>query len=463
MSRLTLSSAAMGRLDALLADPRGQRLGLLGFGVAGRAMAEEANLRGFELVVVDRRADVDVAGLALEPRAESDDAFDDCDAVIISPGADPRQPMVQRVLSRGVPVFGELELVGALPAPSIAITGTNGKSTTTAWTGHIARAAGVRAFVGGNLGTPLVSWRDEIVDPELFVVELSSFQLETAYRARFSVGAVLNITPDHGERYDRFEDYALAKSRLVENLGADDVAVLNARDPESARLAERTSATVWWFSSEDETLPSPDGVTFSEGRIRGWGAAGKLDGFEPRNSRLPGRHNLENGMAALACACAAGVEDFSGYSSFVGLSDRLELVGEMQGVRFINDSKATNDDAAATAVAAMERPVVLLAGGVEKGGGYAKLRDAVQSRVKVALCYGAAREGLLAALSTVVPTESVSGFRDAFERAVSLAEAGDVVLLAPACSSFDEFDNYRERGDAFRSAVARLAGVERTR
>lgn len=459
MSRLTLTDEALRHLDTLLADPQGRRLGLLGFGVAGSAMAEEASLRGFDLVVVDRRTDIDLSGLAAELRPEALDAFDDCEGLIVSPGADPRQPMVQRVLARGAPVFGELELVGALPAPSIAITGTNGKSTTTAWTGHIVRRAGRRAFVGGNLGPPLVAWRDELVEPELFVVELSSFQLETAYRARFNVGAVLNVTPDHGERYDCFEDYVQAKARLVENLVAGDIAVLNARNVPSASLAEHTAATVWWFSCDEGPLPGPHGVSFSRGRLRASGDARALEGFEPHNPRLLGRHNLENGMAALLCACAVGVEDFGGYSDFIGLADRLELVGEMSGVRYVNDSKATNDDAAATAVTAMDRPVVLLAGGVDKGGGYRMLAEAAKGRVELALCFGEAADALLADLSGVVPTERAAGFEAAFARAVEVAKAGDVVLLAPACSSFDEFENYRARGDAFRSAVARLAGL----
>ncbi|MEO0815471.1 MAG: UDP-N-acetylmuramoyl-L-alanine--D-glutamate ligase, partial [Myxococcota bacterium] len=290
---------------------------------------------------------------------------------------------------------------------------------------------------------------------DVMVLELSSFQLETAYRARFNVAAVLNITPDHGERYARFEDYALAKSRLVENLGPADVAVLNARDPETRALADRTKARVWWFSPGEE-LPGPNGVVLNGRELRGYGEASPLDGVQLGSVRIPGAHNLENAMAALACSCAAGIDDWTGLVEFPGLPDRLEFVQELNGVAYINDSKATNDEAAATAVLAMDRPVVLLAGGVEKGGGYRKLVDAARGRVRCALCYGEAGAAIATELSSSLDTENLRGFADAFDRAQQLAQSGDVVLLAPACSSFDEFSNYRARGEAFRSAVARL-------
>lgn len=450
MNRWAPSDALLARLDELFRQPEGRRLGLLGFGVAGTAMAEVARSRGFEVVVADHRDDL-ATGDFPQRRLQSD-VFDDCDGVLISPGADPRQPLIQRTKERGTPVFGELELLGPLPRPSVGITGTNGKSTTTAWLGHVLRASGHRAFVGGNLGVPLSRWSEECPDAEFLVAELSSFQLETAYRARFSVAIVLNVTPDHGERYDRFEDYAAAKARLVENLTGEDTAILNADDP-TARAME-TDARVLWFSSRGTALPG-EGLVAEDGVARGLGA---LDGFSLRSPHLPGRHNTENSLAVVLAAFALGVDPILGLETFSGLPDRLEFVAEVAGVRYVNDTKATNDEAAATAVNAMQGPVILLCGGVEKGGGYAKLSAASAGRVRLALCYGEAGGALAAALGSVADTRRPTGFAAAFEQAVAAATSGDTVLLAPACSSFDEFENYAARGEAFRTAVRGLGG-----
>lgn len=453
MTPLIPNASMLARLKAILDAPSEHRLGLLGLGLAGRAMATFAARRGFKLVVSDRREDIELGTIPAVWRGFRDDVFSDCDGLLVSPGVDPRQPAVRSVWESGKPVFGELELIGELSPRTIAITGTNGKSTTTEWAGHLLRAHGSSPFVGGNLGLPLLALPDYPHDSA--VIELSSFQLETSYQARFDVAVVLNVSPDHVERYDRFDDYIAAKARIVEHLGPSDTAILNADDDLVRPMGARTKGRVLWFSTRGRPLPG-EGVTLEGGALRTSPSLRELQGFAPRNVFMPGRHNLENGIAALLATYAIGVNATSHFASFKGLPHRLEWVGEREGVRFINDSKATNDEAAATALEAMQTRVVLLCGGVDKGGGYSKLVAAAADRVRVALCFGEAGPAIVSAFGARVATERVRTLEDAFARARRLAASGDTVLLAPACSSFDQFTDYRARGDVFRHLVRDL-------
>ncbi len=464
MSRLTLTKEVRQDLNAIIAEPKGRRVGVLGLGVIGTAMARHLAERGAEVVAADLRADLaadELRDLGVELRlgAMQADCFDDVEAVAIGPGADPRQAAATRVLKSGRPLFGELELAGNLSVPFVGITGTNGKSTTTALLGALLQAAGRDPFVGGNLGDSLLVWLDSKIPRDTAVVELSSFQLETAYSLRADVGIMLNVTPDHFERYDDVLSYADVKQRLVENA---DVAVLNHDDPIVVAMANHTSGRVVWFSTVENSVPG-DGLALGAGdRVVGCGQVSYLDGFDLAHPRLFGPHNRENALAALCAAHALGAlagQEQSvrrGYVEFSGLANRLEWVGEWNGVTFINDSKATNDESARVAVAAMDKPVILLAGGRDKGTGYARLATAVGKNVKAVLAYGEAKEAVAAALSDHGRIERLASMRAAFARAVALCERGDVVLLAPACSSFDEFDNYVARGQVFRDLFGEL-------
>ena len=461
MSALTLQPAQLRLLKEILAAPRGRRFCVVGLGVSGRAMAGFLARRGGLVVGVDARADADVQGLAelgVVLQLGGTPQFGDAEAVAISPGVDPRQRLVQQALQQGVPVFGEIELAGQLPARVIAITGTNGKSTTTALCGSLVEGLGRRAFAGGNLGEPIVAWLDENRPVDVAVLELSSYQLETAYTFSPDVGVVLNVTPDHLERYAAIEHYAAAKERLVACVPPSGCVVLNADDPIVRGMAAVARGRVLWFSTQTDRLPGPgayvEGDTLVSHELGDFGA---VTLYHPR---LLGRHNRENALAAFLALHGLGLAPqaqdlLRGYESFKGLPHRLELVGEIAGVQYINDSKATNDASAATGLAAMQRPVVLLAGGKDKGGGYGELVRAAQDKsVRGVLAFGAAGELIARAFTDAgLPVQRVDSMADACEAARKQAQRGDVVLLSPACSSFDAFRDYMHRGQAFRQWV----------
>lgn len=459
-------AATLERLDQLLAEMKGRRFGVLGLGVAGRAMASYLLRRGAQVLAADRHQ-VEAAGALRQMGAElrfgdmGADTFDSVLGLIISPGVDPRQDAVRAVMDRGLPVFGELELVGSLPAAVAAITGTNGKSTTTALLGQLVESAERRAFVGGNFGEPIASWLDREEAVDVAVLELSSFQLETAFRFKADVGVVLNITPDHSERYESLQTYADAKARLIANLGEGGFAVLNHDDPYVRAMARLTQARVLWLSTRGQV--SGDGAFLGENRVRATGSAALLDGFDLAHPTLLGRHNRENALAALLAVHALGLASEStlaafgrGYQAFAGLEHRLQTVAEIGGVLFVNDSKATNDEAAAIAVSAMDRPVILLAGGRDKGAGFEALVAACETQARHVIAYGEARDTIASALQGHRNVETCTGMEQAFAAAARSARPGDAVLLAPACASFDEFANYEERGRAFKALVQAL-------
>ena len=480
MTLLSTHRDMIARLDRVLDAPAGRRAGVLGLGVVGRAMAQHLVRRGCQVVGFDRNEQLDggalaAAGVDLRLGELPDDSATELDLLCISPGADPRQPVVARAVAAGVPVCGELELCGSLPARVIAITGTNGKSTTTALAGALVRALGKRAFVGGNLGEPVLGWIDSGEKVDVAVLELSSFQLETAYRFRADVAVALNVTPDHTDRYESVEAYALAKQHLLTCVPADGTAILSHDDPRVAAMATATEGRCWWFSTRSESIPG-DGVTLDSqaDQLMPHGALVPYGPMDLSHPRLLGRHNRENAAAAFLAVCALGLHDEdvgrlrAGYLDFAGLPHRLELIAEVDGVQYINDSKATNDEAASIAVVAMTRPIVLLAGGRDKGGGYDQLLQRARGKVRTLIAFGEARERICSAIEAhaatdaqiaAIEVEACAGMRDAFDAARSRARAGEVVLLAPACSSFDEFTNYAERGHTFAAWVRQLDGA----
>lgn len=469
MSFITLSAEALAKLEAVLTAPTGHTVGVLGLGVAGQAIALLLAERGARVLGVDARLDVDApelqaARVALKLGPVVPEVFAAVDALAISPGVDPRQPAVQSVLAAGKPVFGELELAVPPPARTIAITGTNGKSTTTALTGALVQGTGVSAFVGGNLGDPIGNWLRK-APVEVAVLELSSFQIDSLQRFSPHVAVVLNVTPDHLDRYGSVETYALAKQRLVHAVGPGGTAVLSYDDPIVRAMAPTCRGRVLWFSTQDIALPG-DGVTLVHDKLVSHGSLKSFGEVDLQHPRLLGRHNRENALAAFVAVHALGLvrtarELAPAYRGFLGLEHRLELAGTVQGVRYINDSKATNDASAATALYAMQTPVVLLAGGKDKGGGYGEMLKAAQARnVRAVICFGAACPIIATAFAgSGLRVERARGMVDACEMARGLAQPGDVVLLAPACSSFDEFRDYKHRGHVFKEWVRNLGGA----
>ncbi|HXW85416.1 MAG TPA: UDP-N-acetylmuramoyl-L-alanine--D-glutamate ligase [Candidatus Binataceae bacterium] len=436
----------------------GKRVMVIGLGASGLAAARFLASRGAELVMTDRRRDLDRSIL---PGGELHLGEDDpawlagVGLLVTSPGVPPGAILLREAAVRGIPVIGEIELAARfIDAPIAAITGTNGKSTVTVLLGDMLKAAGRRTFVGGNLGTPLI----EAVGPyEAVVAEVSSFQLESIDRFRPRVAIHLNLSDDHFDRYRGLDDYGAAKARIFENQRADDFAILNRDDPLVWKLARTVKSQVIAFSLErpgdggSAIWLSGDRLEFHIGEKRG---TLSIDQY-----RLAGRHNLQNAMAAAAAALVldAGASVIErALREFRGLPHRIALVREKDGVRYVDDSKATNVGAVLEALEAMRGPVILIAGGVDKGGDYAPLREVVQRKVKCAMLNGAAREKIAHALAGAAEIEVVTTFREAVEGAARRARAGDTVLLSPACSSFDQFKDYAERGRAFEELVRAL-------
>ncbi len=373
------------------------------------------------------------------------------DTVVVSPGV-PARTAFEAAAAAGCEVIGELELASrVLTAPILLVGGTNGKSTVTAWTAAMLTAAGNKVFVGGNFGTPLsaaVGAGDDVL-----VVEISSFQAERVPSLRARAHALLNITEDHLDRYVSFAAYAHAKGNPFANMTAEDVAVLPAGDGLCAEQAARGAARVVTFSQcEDGALVSPHA---GELLHRGRGDAYALDSL-----RVKGRHNVANACAAVALASSVGAPRAAiaqALASFAGLDHRHELVAEVAGVRFYNDSKATNVGAVVAALGGMaEARAVLIAGGRDKHGDYAPLVEALRARGRAAVLIGEAAARIAAAIGAAVPWRRADSLEEAVHIAADLANSGDGVLLSPACSSYDMFPSYKARGDAFVAAVRRL-------
>ncbi len=397
--------------------------------------------------------------LAQEAANVADDGRDP-DVVVLSPGVPYDLPMLISLRGRGVPVIGEIELASCfLKGPVIGITGANGKTTTTALAGHLLKECGIACQVGGNIGTAVALMVDSSASDQWNVLEVSSFQLESVFRFRAKIAACLNVTPDHLDRHHTFENYANAKARLFETQHAGDMAVLNYDDLTCRSFAARTKAGVWWFSSSQRMQT---GVWFHGGEL--------FFNDRPFLSRsqikLRGLHNVENVMAAALIAHLAGAPlDRIGAAveSFPGVEHRIEFVRNLNGVEYYNDSKATNVDATLKAIDAFPSGLWIILGGKDKGSDYAPLREPLRQRAKASLLIGAeapyssaAAPLIKKALDGAVPLVECGTLDRAVEFAHRHAQPGDVVLLAPACASFDQFQNYEERGRTFKHLVAEL-------
>jgi len=438
----------------------GQRALVLGLGRTGLSCARYLHGKGLSVRVADTRAEPPgIAALREQvPQAElvtgtfRDALLDDVAQVVISPGLSLREPVAVEARRRGLPVVGDIELFAhEAQAPVAAITGTNGKSTVTALLAELANAGGRPAIAGGNLGEPALDLLQGPV-PGLYVLELSSYQLETTHSLRTAVATVLNVSPDHLDRYDSLDDYAAAKARIFDGC---DVAVVNADDAR-VRAMPQAGQRVLSFSLLD---PSADYFLAREPEpvltCRG-------EPLAPLASlRLQGEHNAANALAALAMCEALQLPRapvLDALASFGGLSHRAQWVADVGGVRYVNDSKGTNVGATIAAVAGLAGPLVLIAGGDGKNQDFGELRPACRGKVRHAVLIGRDAPRLAEAFAGVCTTERAADMRAAVAAARGAARAGDTVLLSPACASLDMFRDYAHRGDEFAAAVRSLAG-----
>ena len=439
----------------------GSRIAVAGLGQSGLAVAEFLLAKGARVRVVDSRplAELKEIGRAIErlgvPFAlQSPEAFEGVDAIVISPGVPADLEELEAARRRGVPVLGEVELASEfLAGPIIGITGANGKTTTTALTGHILREAGIPAQVGGNIGAPVTGMIAASRPDQWNVLELSSFQLETIQRFRAQVAVCLNVTPDHLDRHHTFENYANAKARLFETQGAGDFAVLNADDATCLEFGRRTRARTLWFSI---TRAVGGGLWADQARLYFEGAPF----LEIAGIPLRGRHNVENVMGAILVGLAAGLERdaiVAAVREFKALHHRLEPAGTHKGVEYFDDSKATNPGSVIAALRSFERPIVLIAGGKAKGTDFAEMGRVVSSRAKAVVLIGEAADEIARTIKRA-SVHRAGSMQEAVRIAASLAVPGDVVLLSPGCASFDMFQSAEDRGEQFTAAVAGLDG-----
>ena len=435
----------------------GQRVLVLGLGVSGRSAARFCAQRGAQVLAADERPAAAIGGLeTLPPEVERQlgAPFPDAsgfDLVVPSPGV-PRARWAKRARR----AWGDLELCyRALDVPIVAITGTNGKSTTTLLVEALLRAAGLRTRAAGNLGTPALELVGEALD--LAVLEVSSFQLEAVEAFRPRVAVVLNVTPDHLDRHGSFEGYLATKARLLVQQRPDDTAVLNFDDPAVRGLAEHTRARVLPFRTQGSL---EHGAFYEAGCVVLAEPGGARERLSLSALRLPGVHNRENAVAALAAAVAAGAQArraITAFGTFEGLPHRMQTVARTGGVEWVDDSKATNPGAALRSLRSYDTPLVWIAGGRDKGLDFGELAEAAQGRVRAAVLIGEAAGKLEAALAGRLPVHDAGSLERAVPLAARLAQPGDVVLLAPACASFDQFRDFEERGERFAAAVAALA------
>ncbi len=384
-------------------------------------------------------------------------ALDGVDMVVPSPGIPPYHDILEAAQKRNIPIMSEIELAYRfIKVPIVAVTGTNGKTTTTTLLGKILTHAGKKVFVGGNIGNPLIEYAGSPQTDDLIVAEISSFQLQWIKTFRPHVALLLNITCDHFNYHGSFEEYRRVKARIFEQQQESDLAILNAEDETQEGLASSIMAQVVRFSSSRSLSP---GICLQDDLI----VYRKADGSEERYPlsmiSLPGLHNVENVMAAVPAARFCGCSQESiveAVSQFRGLPHRIEFAGEKRSVQFYDDSKGTNVDAVIRALQTFSTPVILLLGGRDKDGNFKALQPLLSFKAKQVVLFGEARDSIEPQIGKGAPVWKESTLREAVERAYQNARPGDIVLLSPGCASFDEFTNYKERGNYFKEVVRNL-------
>jgi UDP-N-acetylmuramoylalanine--D-glutamate ligase len=444
-----------------------KRILVVGLGKSGLSVVRYLVREGARVTVSDMKKEVDLEpgtvkelralGVTLETGGHTMDTFLRSERIIVSPGVPLNLAPLAAAKERGIPVTGEMDLATqVMNTPIVAVTGTNGKSTVTAFLGSLLQNAGHQVFVGGNLGTPLIEYAAGSSTADVAVVEVSSFQLDTMEAFSPLVALLLNISPDHLDRYPNYEAYVQSKLKIFKNQGAGDFAILNDDDDILSSFAPPKDVSVLRYGLKKKDLRQ----AFAEGKGIRAGLPGKENHFfDLQKSPLPGKHNVENMMAAALAGLALNVEPpviQQTMNRFQGLPHRLELSGRIRDVDFYDDSKATNVDAAIRSIASFDRPIVLIAGGRHKGGDYAPLVRVAKGRVKKAFLMGESKQLMAEAFEDKIPYATADDMEDAVTKAFSVAKPHDVVLLAPACSSFDMFTDYAHRGRAFKEAVERL-------
>ncbi|WP_263383937.1 UDP-N-acetylmuramoyl-L-alanine--D-glutamate ligase [Granulicella arctica] len=448
---------------------KGKRVLVVGLGKSGLAAALFLREQGARVTVSDTRSSVALAGeipalleagIMVEAGGHGLLTFRRQDLIVVSPGVPLDTPEVKQVMAFGLPVIGELELASRyLHGQVVAITGSNGKTTTTSLVGKIFADAGRSTQVGGNIGLPVIELIEKSTAETVNVLEVSSFQLETVVDFHPQIAAILNLTPDHLDRHGSFEKYAAAKEKIFARQTTEDALILNADDRAVQMCAGKTKSRVFWFSG---TKVVRQGAFVRDGVVAFIGKeAGTTEPVMPVSEiALKGAHNIENVLAAVCMARVAGISADSirsSVASFKAVEHRLEFVAKVSGVAYFNDSKATNVDAAMKAVASFEGGVHLILGGKDKNSDYAQLAPLLRERVKAVYTIGSASEKIVRQLEGVVKMVTAETLENAVAAAAEAAEQGDTVLLAPACSSFDQFENYEHRGRVFRELVHGLS------
>ncbi len=447
---------------------KGKKVLVVGLGKSGLAAALFLRRRGAQVTVSDIRSAEALAkdipalleeGINVEAGGHGLLTFRRQDLIVVSPGVPLDTPELVQVRNFGLPIIGEIELAARFTkGKTLAITGSNGKTTTTTLVGEILKAAGLPTLVAGNIGVPVISLVDDTTDDTWSVLEVSSFQLESTQQFHPQIAVILNITPDHLDRHGTFENYALAKERIFAAQDENDCVVLNADNARAASAASRSAAKVYWFSLEH---PVTQGAWVEAGHI-----VFRMDGFVetvmPLNAiPLKGEHNVENVLAAVAASRLAGATPEvirRAVENFKAVEHRLEYVATINGVEFYDDSKATNVDATAKAIAAFSTGIHLILGGKDKNSDYTLLSDLLRTHVKAVYTIGSAAEKIESQLRGVVSIHSCETLDRAVTTAAAAAHPGEVVLLAPACSSFDQFDSYEHRGRIFKELVHEWRG-----
>jgi UDP-N-acetylmuramoylalanine--D-glutamate ligase len=444
----------------------GKRVLVVGLGKSGVASALFLKAKGARVTVSDAKSEEQLRGeipalldkgIAVEAGGHGERTFRQQDFIVVSPGVPIDQPMIVQAKQFGIPVIGEIELASRfLKGHIVAITGSNGKTTTTALAGDVIAAGGKPRQVGGNIGTPAIELVPKSSDDSWTVLEISSFQLETIETFHPMIAVVLNVTPDHLDRHHTFEAYWAAKKRIFENQSSEDFALLNADDPECVRMAEGLKSKALWFSRKNEVKA---GAFVRENKIYYRDTNGEREIMPIAEMQLKGSHNVENVLSAVCVGMAAGCtpeQIRSAVKAFRAVEHRLEFVATVGGVQYYNDSKATNVDATIKALESFPANIHIILGGKDKGSDYTVLKPLLRERVKRVYTIGAAAEKIESHIAGATEIVRAGTLESAVRRATELAQSGDVVLLAPACASFDQFTGYEQRGRVFKELVAAL-------
>lgn len=445
-----------------MTELKGKKVLVVGLGRSGEASALFLQKKGALVRLTEaadspelkeKKKDLAASGIEVELGCHSERFISSVDLVVTSPGVPPETLPLLYASKKKIPVWSEMELAYRFcPVPILAVTGTNGKSTAVTLLFDILKAAGKKVVLAGNIGTPFISTAAELNGKDAVVLEVSSFQLEWIEKFRPKIAVLLNVTADHLDRYPDFESYLAAKTRLFENQGTKEIAVINYDDPVCRKIARKIKSQVYYYSRRE-----PDGKFFTDGKTVFLPEGKPLLDFP--ESRMFGGHNHENMVAVCAAAHLFGIGPNAmaeGIRNFQPLRHRLELVAEKNGVKYIDDSKATNVDSTLRALQAFsgkEKRLILILGGKDKGGSYLPLKPEIEKKVKTLILLGESAERIATELRGLCSIQKAKNLTECVRSAKSLAAAGDVVLLSPACSSFDLFKNYGERGDIFKKAV----------